>query len=116
MWLDEEEDNKGFDNANFYVYAGIFEGNNFKRGIFLQKKEDNYYVYHDDFTLDEKRNDDHAFFYSYSLDRLFHGKIENDIFKSWYIVYFVFDSGDIEKIVYCDFDSNKDVKKITRRY
>ncbi len=112
MWLDEQEDNEEFDNADFDAYVGIFEANNFKRGTFLQKKGENYYVYHGDFTPDGKRNDEHAFFYSASLDRLFHGKIENDVFISGYIVYFNSDEGIIDNIVYCDFDSNKSVKKI----
>jgi hypothetical protein len=110
LWLDEDEDNEKFDNANFDAYVGQFEGNNYKRGTFLKKSGDNYYVYHGDFTPDGKKNDNNAFFYSSSLDRLFHGKIENDIFKNGYIVYFNSDSGLIENIVYCDFEDNKDVK------
>ena len=112
LWLDEEEDNEEFDNANFDAYVGYFENNIIKRGTFLQKKEDNYYVYHGDFSPDGKRNDEKAFFYSSNLDRLFHGKIENDIFKSGYISYFNED-GLLENIVYCDFGENKEVKKIT---
>jgi hypothetical protein len=114
MWLEEEEDNEEFDNANFDAYVGMFEGNNYKRGTFLQKKGDKYYVYHGDFTDDGKRNDDNAFFYSSSLDRLFHGKIENDVFISGYISYFD-DEGIISNIVYCEFESDKSVKYLVEK-
>ena len=112
LWLDEQEDNEEFDNANFDAYVGQFDGNNFKRGTFLQKKGDNYFVYHGDFTPDGKKNDEKAFFYSSTLDRLFHGKIENDIFKNGYITYFDSDSGLIQNTVYCEFENNKNVKNI----
>lgn len=112
LWLDEEEDNEEFDKANFDAYIGQFDGNKFVRGTFLKKSDDNYFVYHGNFSPDGKKNDENAFFYSSSLDRLFHGKIENDVFKDGYIVYFNSDSGLIENIVYCDFEKNKDVKNI----
>lgn len=112
IWLDEEEDNEEFDNANFQSYVGYFDGNNYQRGTLLQKKGEDYYVYHGDFTPDGKKNDESAFFYSSSLDKLFHGKIENDVFISGYIIHFDSDSGEIKNVCYCDFDSNKNIKKI----
>lgn len=112
MWLDEEEDNEEFDKANFQAYVGQFDGNIYKRGTFLRKDGDNYYVYHGNFTPEGKKNDDEAFFYSSTLDRLFHGKIENDVFISGYISYFNSDSGLMEKMVYCELGSNKEVKKM----
>ena len=52
------------------------------------------------------------YFYSSTLDRLFHGKIENDIFISGYISYFDSDTGLMDKMVYCEFGNNKEVKKM----
>ena len=115
LWLDEDEDNEDFEKANFSAYVGKFDGNNFIRGTFLKKSEDNYYVYHGNFTPDGKKNDEKAFFYSSSLDRLFHGKIENDIFKNGYVVYFNSDSGLIDNIVYCDFEKNTELKNISMK-
>ena len=115
LWLDEEEDNEEFDKANFDAYIGKFDGNKFVRGTFLKKSDDNYYVYHGNFSPDGKKNDENAFFYSSSLDRLFHGKIEDDVFKDGYVVYFNSESGLIENIVYCDFEKNKDVKNIVMK-
>ena len=109
LWLDEDEDNEEFDNANFEAFSGEIDGNSFKRGTFLRKNGDNYYVYHGNFTPDGKKNDEKAFFYSSTLDRLFHGKIENNVFISGYIVYFNSD-GDVEDYVYCEFE-NDEVKK-----
>ena len=111
LWLDEEEDNEEFDKANFEAYVGNFDGNKYIRGTFLRKDGDNYYVYHGNFTPEGKKNDEKAFFYSSSLDRLFHGHIENDAFKNGYISYFN-DDGIIDNIVYCDFGDNKEVKKM----
>ena len=110
LWLDEDEDNEDFDNANFEAFSGELDGNNFQRGTFLRKNGDNYYVYHGNFTPDGKKNDENAFFYSSSLDRLFHGKIENNDFKSGYIVYFDSDSGEVQDYCYCEFENNE-VKK-----
>ena len=111
LWLDEEDENEEFDKADFQAYVGQFDGNKYIRGTFLKKENDNYYVYHGDFTPDGKKNDEKAFFYSSSLDRLFHGKIENDVFKNGYIIYFN-DEGLIDNVVYCDFETDKSVKKI----
>ena len=106
MWLDEAEDNEEFDNANFDAYVGELEENKYKRGTFLKKDGDNYYVYHGDFSPDGKKNDEKGFYYSSSLDRLFHGKIENDVFVSGFIVYFNSETGEMENIVYAEFEKN----------
>ena len=111
LWLNEEEDNEEFDNANFDVFVGKIEGNNFERGTFLKKNGDNYYVYHGDFASDGKKNDEKGYYYCSSLDRLFHGKIENDSFKNGYISYFD-EEGNMTKIIYCEFESNNDLKNI----
>ena len=110
LWLDEDEDNEEFDNANFEAFSGEIDGNSFKRGTFLRKNGDNYYVYHGNFTPDGKKNDEKAFFYSSTLDRLFHGKIENNAFISGYIVYFDSDSGEVQDYAFCEFENNE-VKK-----
>ena len=76
----------------------------------MRKNGDNYYVYHGNFTPDGKKNDEKAFFYSSTLDRLFHGKIENNDFISGYIVYFDSDSGEVQDYAFCEFENNE-VKK-----
>lgn len=106
LWLDEEEENEEFDNADFEAYSGELDGSNFKRGTFLRKNGENYYVYHGNFTPDGKKNDDKAFFYSSSLDRVFHGKIENNDFVSGYVVYFD-EEGEVQDYTYCEFDKNE---------
>ena len=111
LWLNEEEDNEEFDNANFDAFVGKIEGNNFERGTFLKKNGENYYVYHGNFSPDGKKNDEKGYYYVSSLDRLFHGKIENDTFKNGYISYFD-EEGNMTKIIYCEFESNNDLKNI----
>lgn len=111
LWLDEDEDNEEFDNANFEAFVGKIEGDNFERGTFLKKNGDNYYVYHGNYSPEGKKNDEKGYFYCSSLDKLFHGKIENDVFKHGYISYFDED-GNMTKIIYCEFESNSEVKNI----
>ena len=114
IWLDEpkEEKNKNFDNTNLEAYVGDFVKGNYNLGTFLQKTGDDYYLYHGKFTQEGKKNDENGFFYSAKLDRLFHGKIENDIFIKGYVCYFNPDEGTIENISYVNFDQNLKVSNI----
>ena len=114
IWLDEpsEEKNKNFDNTNLEAYIGDFDGGNYSKGTYLQKTGDDYYLYHGNFTKDGKKNDENGFFYSAKFDRLFHGKIENDIFVKGYVTYFNPDEGTIENIVYVSFDKDLKVTNI----
>ena len=114
IWLDEpkEEKNKNFDNTNLEAYVGDFVKGNYNLGTFLQKTGDEYYLYHGKFTQEGKKNDENGFFYSAKFDRLFHGKIENDIFIKGYVCYFNPDEGTIENISYVNFDQNLKVSNI----
>ena len=114
IWLDEldNEKNKNFDNTNLEAYIGDFVGGNYNKGTYLQKSGDDYYLYHGNFTKDGKKNDENGFFYSAKFDRLFHGKIENDVFIKGYVTYFNPDEGTIENIVYANFDKDLKVTNI----
>ena len=114
IWLDEskEEKNKNFDNTNLEAYVGNFVNGTYTTGTYLQKIGDDYFLYHGKFTEDGKKNDENGFFYSAKFDRLFHGKIENDIFIKGYVTYFNPDEGTIENIVYVNFDKNLNVSNI----
>ena len=114
MWLDEpkEENNQSFDNTNLEAYIGDFEEGHYKKGTFLQKKGDDYYLYHGNFTEDGKKNDENGFFYSAKFDRLFHGTIENDFFIKGYVTYFNPEEGTIDNINYVSFDKDLKVSNI----
>ena len=114
LWLDEPslEKNKNFENANLEAYIGDFVDGHYNIGTFLQKTGEDYYLYHGKFTKDGKKNDENGFFYSAKFDRLFHGKIENDIFIKGYVTYFNPEEGTIDNIVYVNFDNNLKVSNI----
>ena len=114
IWLDEpiEEKNKNFDNTNLEAYIGDIIDGHYSKGTFLQKKGDDYYLYHGNFTKDGKKNDENGFYYSAKFDRLFYGKIENDIFVKGYVVYFNPDEGNIDNIVYANFDKDLNISNI----
>ena len=114
IWLDEpkEEKNKNFDNTNLEAYVGNFQNGNYSLGTYLQKTGDDYYLYYGKFTQDGKKNDESGFFYSAKFDRLFHGKIENDVFIKGYVAYFNPEEGTITNIVYVNFDKNLKITNI----
>ena len=104
LWLDESSTNSVFDRANFDAYIGEIEDETYKRGTYLQKNGDDYFLYHGNFTKTGLKNDDKGFYYSSSLDRLFHGKIENDYFIEGYVSLFDSNTGLMTNMVKATFD------------
>ena len=100
LWLDEPISNEQFDNANFDAYVGLMENDKFRRGTYLSKIGDDYYLYHGNFDQDGKKTDDNAFFYSSKFDRLLHGKVKKDVFVSGYIAFFDSNSGLLKDIAF----------------
>ena len=86
----------------------------YSKGTYLQKIGDDYFLYHGKFTKDGKKNDENGFFYSAKFDRLFHGKIENDVFIKGYVTYFNPEEGTIENIVYANFDKNLHLQDLSQ--
>lgn len=76
IWIDEPLGNEQFDSANFDAYVGLIENDTFKRGTYLSKNGDDYFLYHGNFDNELKKTDDNAFYYSSKYDRLLHGKIK----------------------------------------
>ena len=109
LWIDESITNPVFDRANFDAYVGEIEEGTYSRGTFMQKKGDDYFLYHGNFTKNGQKNDDNGFYYTASLDRLFHGKIENDVFVEGYVSLFDSGTGMMTNIVKASFDSNANI-------
>lgn len=112
IWLDEANDDQNFDNTNLEAYVGEFEDGTYNKGTYLQKTNDDYYLYYGNFTKDGLKNDESGFFYSSNLDRLFHGKIINDVFVEGYITFFDSEEGKLEDILYVNFDNNLNVTNL----
>lgn len=104
IWLEESNDNNSFDNANFDAYVGEIENDEYKRGTYLSKIGDDYYLYHGNFDNEGRKTDNDAFFYSSKYDRLLHGKIFEDTFLNGYISYFDSNTGLILELAYTTFD------------
>ena len=106
IWLSEPIKNTNFDEANFECFIGEFQDDSYKRGSYLIKEGDDYYLYHGNFDREGKKSDDFAFFYSSKNDTLFHGRISKDAFRSGYILIFDSDSGNVKEMAYCNFDKS----------
>ena len=115
LWMDEPENNKEFDNANFDAFVGEIEEDKYKKGTYLSKKIDDYYLYHGNFDENGRKTDNNAFFYSSKFDRLLKGKIVNDNFENGYVAFFDSETGLINDLVYCTFGGDGDVTSIKRK-
>lgn len=104
LWIDEKINNHNFDQADFDCFIGEFESDLNKRGCYLSKQRDNYYVYYGSYDSDGKKSDDRGFFYSSKQEKLIIGKIHKDSLLNGHILSFK-DDGTIKDIFYCEFDS-----------
>ena len=111
IWMEEEKGNKDFEKANFDTYIGLFNEEKYKKGTYLSKKKNDYYLYYGEFNDKGKKNDNNAMFYS-SSDKLIKGKIENDIFIEGYIGIFDSNSGELIDFMFCNFDENCNINSL----
>ena len=111
IWIEEEIKNKDFEKTNFDAYIGLFNEDKYKKGTYLSKNNNDYYLYYGEFNDIGKKNDDNAMFYS-SSDKLIKGKIENDIFIEGYIGIFDSNSGKLIDFMFCIFDENGNISSL----
>ena len=111
LWVEEEQGNKDFEKTNFDTFIGIIDEDKYKRGTYLSKKEDNYYLYYGEFGENGKKTDNNAMFYS-STDRLIKGKIEDDEFKEGHIAIFDSETGDLTDLMFCTFGQKASVNSL----
>ena len=106
LWLSEENNNKNFETANFDAFIGEFENDMYKKGTYIIKENNEYYLYHGNFDKEGRKSDENAFFYSSKNNTLIHGEISKDIFRNGYIFIFNSESGSVKEMAYCNFDKN----------
>ena len=111
LWVEEEQGNKDFEKTNFDTFIGLIDEDKYKRGTYLSKKEDNYYLYYGEFGENGKKTDNNAMFYS-STDRLIKGKIEDDEFKEGHIAIFDSETGDLTDLMFCTFGQKASVNSL----
>ena len=115
LWIEEPENNNQFDLANFDAYVGEVENDTYKRGTYLSKVNDEYYLYHGNFDNEGKKTDDNAYFYSSKNDRLLHGKINKDNFVNCYISFFDSNTGLLKDMAHCSFEKDGSISKMVMK-
>jgi len=55
VWKSEKAGNKDFSNCDFDAYVGDVELDSYKKGCYLSKSGDNFYVYYGKFEEDGKK-------------------------------------------------------------
>ena len=63
IWLAEPNKNMVFDEANFEAFVGEFDDDMYRKGTYLIKEGDDYYLYHGLFDREGRKSDDNAYFY-----------------------------------------------------
>jgi hypothetical protein len=104
IWLSEPNNKRTFDEANFEAFVGEFDDDMYRKGTYLIKEGDDYYLYHGLFDREGRKSDDNAYFYSSKNDSLVHGRVSRDVFRNGYIFIFDSNSGAISEMAYCNFD------------
>ena len=106
IWLAEPNKNMVFDEANFEAFVGEFDDDMYRKGTYLIKEGDDYYLYHGLFDREGRKSDDNAYFYSSKNDTLIHGRVSRDVFRNGYIFVFDSNSGAVSEMAYCNFDKD----------
>ena len=106
IWMEEPENNFLFENANFDAYIGEFKEDKYIRGTYLTKINNEFLLYHGNFSKEGKKCDTNAYFFSSKKDTVFHGEVKNDSLIKGYLGFFEEDYEDIKKMVYCIFNED----------
>ena len=112
IWMDQPENNYEYDNANFDAYLGEFDEDRYLRGTYISKLNNDYYIYHGNFSKDGKKNDNNAFFFSSKWNKIFHGKIINDSLVNGYLGFFDEEGEIVTEVVYCKFNEDGSINNI----
>ena len=110
--MDQPENNYEFENANFDAYVGEFEDEKYLRGTYLSKLNKEYYLYHGYFDKEGKKTDDNAYFYTSKSNKIFHGKILNDVLQYGILASFDDNGEKIKEVVYCTFNEDGSVNDV----
>lgn len=87
-----------FDSTNFAALIGYFSLDKFKKGSYIQKIEDNYFVYHGTYDENNKKNGKDCFYYNANYEILYYGSFSNDNYIKGYVSKFD-DNGEIKSII-----------------
>lgn len=112
IWMDQPENNFEYEKANFDAYIGEFEEEKYLRGTYINKLNNQFYLYHGSFSEDGKKNDNNAYFFSSKGNKIFHGQIKNDTLKSGFMGALDSEGEKVTEIVYCKFNEDGSVSDV----
>ena len=115
IWMDQPENNYEYDNANFEAYVGEFDDEKYVRGTYLSKVNNEYYLYHGNFDKEGKKNDNNAYFFSSKSNKMFHGKIMQDILVEGYLASFDAQGENVTEVVFCKFNEDGGVDDVVEQ-
>ena len=114
LWMKNYTDSISFEEISFDAYVGTIADDRFKKGTYLSKVNDEYFLYYGGFDVNGMKNDNDAMYYSGKFDRLMKGKIVNEVFTEGYVAFFNA-NGKISNIVYVEFEGKEKIKKMTMK-
>ena len=103
VWLKESKELENYENANLDCFLGEVDQDFMKRGFYLSKVNKKSYAYFGKFDQNGTKNDNKAYFYDYSNGKVFCGKIQDNKFRSGYLL--IEDKKEnSQKLIYLEFD------------
>ena len=89
---------ENFEKSNFKVYVGNFDSDNFVKGTYLSKENEDYFVYHGTFSKNQKREGKNCFYYNSNSEILMYGTFKDNEFIDGFFANFD-DDGNIKQIL-----------------
>ena len=117
LWLSEPNEDlpfSNFDKCDLDAYIGDIDMDSYVKGVYLIKRQDNYYLYYGGFDSSGKKSGNDCFYYNSTEDKVLYGTVVNDTFINGFIGAFNED-GDIKDILQVEFDKNHKVSKYWER-
>lgn len=102
VWIEEPKNNNDLLQSNFEAFVGEMTDTEFKRGIYLTKIGNIFYIYYGEFKHGIK-HDNKCYFYDNNgtIDRVFRGKIENGVVQEGFFI--TFHKEDVDDTAYMKF-------------
>ena len=112
IWLDQQENKYEYNNTNFEAYIGEYDEDKYIRGTYLTKLNNEYTVYHGNFSKEGKKNDNSAYYFSLKWNKMYHGKFVDDALESGYLCSFDEEGKNVINIIFCKFNDDGSVNDV----
>ena len=109
FWVDYAT-NLDYNSVSFELFIGEFKNASFSKGVYLVKREKEYYLYYGKYDENGLKHDNNCMFYDITNDCFIFGQIEKDEMKSGYLVNFK----ERDNFLYVEYDNNIPKEQITK--